>query len=67
MLEHSLGRPDLARAVEGAVAATLREVRTPDVGGKARTAEFTAAVLRNLAWPRWRDAEGDEGASEWAV
>jgi 3-isopropylmalate dehydrogenase len=67
MLEYTLARPDLARAVEAAVAATLREVRTPDIGGKARTAEFTAAVLRNLSWARWSDGDGDEGASEWAV
>ena len=67
MLEYTLARPDLARAVEAAVAATLRECRTPDIGGKARTAEFTAAVLRNLSWARWSDGDGDEGASEWAV
>ncbi len=67
MLEHALARPDLARAVESAVAATLREVRTPDIGGKARTSEFTAAVLRNLSWSRWSDGDADEGASEWAV
>jgi 3-isopropylmalate dehydrogenase len=67
MLEHTLARRDLARAVEAAVAATLLEVRTPDIGGKARTSEFTAAVLRNLSWACWSDAGGDEGASEWAV
>jgi 3-isopropylmalate dehydrogenase len=67
MLEHSLGRPDRARAVEAAVAATLTEMRTPDVGGKARTQEFTAAVLRNLSWASWSDTDCDEGASEWAV
>ena len=67
MLEYTLARPDLARAVEAAVLAALREVRTPDIGGKARTSEFTAAVLRNLSWARWSDGDGDEGASEWAV
>ncbi len=67
MLEYTLARPDLARAVEAAVLAALREVRTPDIGGKARTSEFTAAVLRNLSWARWSDGDSDEGASEWAV
>jgi isocitrate/isopropylmalate dehydrogenase len=68
MLEHTLGRPDLARTVQKAVTATLREVRTPDIGGTARASEFTAAVLRNLSWPRWDDdVDGDESASEWAV
>jgi 3-isopropylmalate dehydrogenase len=66
MLEYTLQRPDLARAVEAAVAATLREVRTPDIGGDAGTAEVTAAVLRNLSWA-WSDADRDEAASEWAV
>jgi len=68
MLEHTLGRPDLARAVERAAIATLREVRTPDIGGTARASEFTAAILHNLSWPRWDDdVDGDESASEWAV
>jgi 3-isopropylmalate dehydrogenase len=68
MLEHTLARPDLARTVQKAVIATLREVRTRDIGGTARASEFTAAVLRNLSSPRWEDdAEGDESASEWAV
>jgi 3-isopropylmalate dehydrogenase len=67
MLEYTLGRPDLARAVEAGVTATLREVRTPDIGGSARTADFTAAVLRNLSWARWSDGDVDEAASEWAV
>jgi 3-isopropylmalate dehydrogenase len=69
LLEHALERPDLARAVEAAVAATLRELRTPDVGGTATCREFTAAVHRNLAWPRWAEAShGDEpAATEWAV
>jgi 3-isopropylmalate dehydrogenase len=67
MLEHTLARPDLARAVETAVAAALREVRTPDIGGKAGTAELTAAVLRNLSWACFTEGDRDEGASEWAV
>jgi 3-isopropylmalate dehydrogenase len=67
MLEHTLGRADRARAVEAAVAATLGDVRTLDIGGKASTQEFTAAVLRNLSWASWSDTDCDEGASEWAV
>jgi hypothetical protein len=42
-------------------------VRTPDIGGTARTSELTAAVLRNLSWACWTDGDRDEGASEWAV
>ena len=49
LLEHSLGRPDLARVVEAAVAAALSETRTQDVGGTASTIEFTGAVHRNLS------------------
>lgn len=67
MLEHSLARPDLARAVETAVAAALKDVRTHDIGGKAGTSEITAAVLRNLSWSRLCGGDRDEGASEWAV
>jgi 3-isopropylmalate dehydrogenase len=60
LLEHSLGRPDLARVVEAAVAATLREARTPDIGGSATTAEFTRAVHRNLSWIRWAYSPEDQ-------
>jgi 3-isopropylmalate dehydrogenase len=68
LLEHSLGRADLARAVEAAVKATLRDTRTPDVGGTAATREFTAGVVRNLSWLRWDSSAGDDMASsEWAV
>ena len=69
LLEHGLGRPDLARLVEAAVAQTLRETRTPDIGGNANTAEFTAAVHRNLSWLRWTPMPAEDGrfASEWAV
>jgi 3-isopropylmalate dehydrogenase len=68
MLEHALGRPNLARAVETSVLAALRELRTPDVGGSATTAQFTAAVLRQLSFARW--AEGGEeptAVAEWGV
>ena len=69
-LEHTLGcRPDLGRAVEASVFRALREVRTPDIGGNATTAEFTAAVHRQLSWRRWQDLPEDETApaTEWGV
>ena len=48
--------------------ATLRDTRTPDVGGTATTREFTAGVVRNLSWLRWDSSAGDDMASsEWAV
>jgi 3-isopropylmalate dehydrogenase len=68
LLEHSFARPDLARVVEASVTTTLLEVRTPDIGGDATTAEFTEAVLRNLAWLRFaQPPEGDVPTSDWAV
>jgi 3-isopropylmalate dehydrogenase len=69
MLEHALARPDLARAVETSVFGALREVRTPDIGGSASTADFTAAVHRQLSWRRWQDLPEDEQtpATEWGV
>jgi len=69
LLEHALGRRDLARAVELAVEATLREVRTPDIGGNHTTSEFTAAVHRNLAWAKYQEpAPAEEVASYgWGV
>jgi 3-isopropylmalate dehydrogenase len=60
LLEYSLGRPDLAHAVNVAVATTLRERRTPDVGGTATTAEFTSGVLSNLAWARWASPDAED-------
>ena len=66
LLEHALGRPDLARTVEAAVVGALREVRTPDVGGSGSTGELTAAVHRNLAWMRWAGA-AEERSFDWAV
>lgn len=69
MLERALGRPDLARVVESAVAASLREVRTPDIGGTATTGEFTEAVVRNISWLRWAHApeEPETASYEWGV
>jgi 3-isopropylmalate dehydrogenase len=48
MLEHGLGRPEEARALESAVDATLAGAPTPDLGGTATTAEFGDAVLACL-------------------
>jgi 3-isopropylmalate dehydrogenase len=69
LLEHALERPELARAVESAVGVALREVRTPDVGGRHSTSDFTRAVLRNFNWLRWSEEPHAEPASaaEWGV
>ena len=69
LLDLALGRSDLARVVESAVSATLRDVRTPDIGGSARTSDFTDAVVRNISWLRWAQSpEEQETASyEWGV
>ena len=68
MLEHAFKRPQIARAVEAAAIAALRELRTPDVGGHATTDQLTEAVLRHLSWSRWstdteEETVGAEGAS----
>jgi 3-isopropylmalate dehydrogenase len=48
-LRHSLGRPDLATRVEGAVEAALNDgARTPDLGGTLTTAQMADAVLAHL-------------------
>jgi 3-isopropylmalate dehydrogenase len=49
MLEHALGRADLARDVEFAVELALRAAPTPDVGGSSTTEEFADTVLDALA------------------
>jgi tartrate dehydrogenase/decarboxylase / D-malate dehydrogenase len=50
LLRYSLALEAEACAVESAVAATLAAgVRTPDLGGTARTAEFSERVLHELA------------------
>jgi 3-isopropylmalate dehydrogenase len=68
MLEHVFGKPQLARAVESAVVATLRERRTPDLGGSATTSGVTEGVLRHLKWSRWSDESEEESApAEWGV
>ncbi len=69
LLEYGLERPELARAVEASVAASLKEVRTPDIGGDSTSVEVTASVLRHLSWLRWAHAPEDElgAVSEWGV
>jgi 3-isopropylmalate dehydrogenase len=47
-LEHALGRADLARSVEQAVAAAAGSAATPDLGGAASTDDFTEAVVASL-------------------
>ena len=49
MLRHGLGLEDEAAALESAVDRALDDgLRTPDLGGKATTAEATRAVLGHL-------------------
>jgi len=48
MLEHALGRADLARDVEFAVDLALRATPTPDVGGSATTDAFAETVIDAL-------------------
>jgi 3-isopropylmalate dehydrogenase len=69
MLELVFDKPELARAVETAVTATLRELRTPDIGGQATTQQFTDAVCRNLRWSRYAGGEPEPAASkaDWGV
>ncbi|MCG6923578.1 MAG: 3-isopropylmalate dehydrogenase [Acidobacteria bacterium] len=68
MLEHAFGRPRIARAIESAVVAALRERRTPDLGGKATTDQVTDAVLRHLEWSRWSaDSEEEAAQADWGV
>ena len=47
-LEHGLGEPALARALEAAVDKALEQAPTPDVGGTATTSEFGDVVLASL-------------------
>ena len=47
-LEHGVGEPALARAVEAAVDKALEQTPTPDVGGTATTSEFGDVVLASL-------------------
>src|SRR5436853_5794078 len=45
MLEHGLGRPEQARALDAAVEEALVTTPTPDLGGSATTEGFAEAVL----------------------
>ena len=47
-LDHGLGEPALARALELAVGQALEEAPTPDLGGEATTEEFGAFVVGEL-------------------
>jgi 3-isopropylmalate dehydrogenase len=69
LLEYALGRADLARLIEEAVAGALREARTPDIGGSATTLEVTALVHRHLGWLRDSGSapEGSVMSYEWGV
>lgn len=50
LFDYGLGRPDLARKIEGAVDHVLQSgIVTPDLGGTARTSDVTNAVLEFLA------------------
>jgi isocitrate/isopropylmalate dehydrogenase len=49
LLDHTVGRADLAAALVAAVDDALVSVPTPDVGGTATTGEFGDAVLASLA------------------
>jgi 3-isopropylmalate dehydrogenase len=48
MLDLALGETELAAAVDGAVDAAIAAAPTRDLGGRASTTEFTAAVLNAL-------------------
>jgi isocitrate/isopropylmalate dehydrogenase len=48
LLEHGLGLRDCAEALTRAIDRALVTVRTPDLGGRATTAELGAAVREQL-------------------
>lgn len=50
MLKYSLGQPKLAKDIDAAVKAVIdKGVRTPDIGGSAKTSEVGDAVAKELA------------------
>lgn len=68
MLEHAFRRPQMARAVEAAAIAALRELRTPDVGGHATTEQVADAVVKHLSWSRWSaEVEEEPVTADWGV
>ena len=48
MLEHGLGRPAEAAALEAAVETALVNTPTPDLGGRATTSDVSDAVVASL-------------------
>ena len=48
LLRHAAGEEELAASLERSVDGALGSAPTPDAGGSATTAEFTAAVLEQL-------------------
>lgn len=49
MLRYSLGMPDEAKSVETAVSKVIEAgIRTPDLGGSAKTKEFGDAIVAAL-------------------
>lgn len=48
MLTYSLGQPEAAEALEGAVQRALAEETTKDLGGNRGMAAFTEAVIKTL-------------------
>jgi len=53
LLEHALGRADLARNLAAAIDRTLESHPTRDAGGSATTVEFGDAVLATLEEESW--------------
>jgi 3-isopropylmalate dehydrogenase len=53
LLEHALGRPDLASAVSAAVEHALATTPTPDLGGTAGTREVGDAVITAIKEESW--------------
>ena len=51
LLRHAAGEEELAASLERSVDGALGSAPTPDAGGSATTAEFTAAVLEQLQPP----------------
>ncbi len=62
LLEHALGRADLARDVEFAVDLALTATPTPDVGGTATTETFTETVIDAL-----RNADTPTTEEQWTA
>lgn len=49
MLKYSLNQPDLAQKVDAAVKEVIdKGIRTPDIGGSAKTTEVGDAVAKEL-------------------